>query len=346
MNLLHARFLRTKLKVMKFTYTASPALATALTDNLDQILIYLEKRLQTEIMVRGEKVMVSGDEKNVSTVVDTLKALEHIIVTMALTTDIVDALLEGVDVSKTKQFALEKKGKDKGFSISAKTRGQQEYIESIESNTITFGIGPAGTGKSFLAVAAAVEALRDGSVSRIILTRPAVEAGEKLGFLPGDIREKLDPYLRPLLDALVLFESPATINAYFEKGLIEVAPIAFMRGRTLNNAFIIADEMQNSTPEQMKMVLTRIGFNSKMVVTGDLSQSDLGNSKRSGLSSIKNIIGHVDNIGFVDLGAKDVVRAKVVKGIVDAYALFEEPMDTPKPPKVKAKESTKTVSVS
>ena len=206
----------------------------------------------------------------------------------------------------------------KGRSVKPKTAGQKRYTDAIASSTITFGLGPAGTGKSYLAVAQAVRALQTREVQRIILTRPAVEAGERLGFLPGDLMAKVDPYLRPLYDALFDMLEAEGASKLMERGAIEVAPLAFMRGRTLNNAFIILDEAQNTTPEQMKMFLTRIGFGSTCVVTGDASQVDLG-GRRSGLSGIEKLLSGIEGISFVHLGRSDVVRHRIVADIVDAY---------------------------
>ena len=206
----------------------------------------------------------------------------------------------------------------KGKPIRPSTAGQKRYTDAIEANIVTFGIGPAGTGKSYLAVAAAVQALHRRQVQRIVLTRPAVEAGEHLGFLPGDLMAKVDPYLRPLYDALYDMVGPEGAQRLIANNTIEVAPLAFMRGRTLNDAFIILDEAQNTTPEQMKMFLTRIGFNSKAVVTGDVTQIDL-NGKPSGLVKIEQILDNVEDIAFVHLGAKDVVRHRIVADIVAAY---------------------------
>jgi phosphate starvation-inducible PhoH-like protein len=203
--------------------------------------------------------------------------------------------------------------------IAPKTLNQKRYVDSIRRHTITFGIGPAGTGKTFLAVAMAAAALAEKEVQRIILTRPAVEAGERLGFLPGDIQAKVDPYLRPLFDALFDMLDPDRVNGYFERGVIEVAPLAFMRGRTLNDSFVILDEAQNTSPEQMKMFLTRLGFNSGMVVTGDITQVDLPTDRRSGLIVVRDILDEVQDISFVHFGGEDVVRHKLVQRIVAAY---------------------------
>ena len=212
---------------------------------------------------------------------------------------------------------------NRGRTIRPKTANQKLYVDAIEENTITFGIGPAGTGKTYLAMAKAVAALQAKQVNRIILSRPAVEAGEKLGFLPGTLGEKIDPYLRPLFDALHDMIDAESIPRLMQSGVIEVAPLAFMRGRTLNDAFVILDEAQNSTPEQMKMFLTRLGFGSKMVITGDVTQNDLPNGQRSGLSIIREILGEVDDIAFMDLTAEDVVRHRLIGDIVRAYDSFE-----------------------
>ncbi len=211
----------------------------------------------------------------------------------------------------------------RGKSIKAKTNGQMSYIESIKKNLITFGIGPAGTGKTYLAVAMAVEAFRRNEVSRIILTRPAVEAGEKLGFLPGDLQSKVDPYLRPLQDALYEIMGIDSYNRNVERNAIEIAPLAYMRGRTLDHSFIILDEAQNTTQEQLKMFLTRIGQGSKAVVTGDVTQIDLPQDKTSGLKKIQRILGDIDQIGFCHLTGKDVVRCELVQKIIRAYEKYE-----------------------
>jgi phosphate starvation-inducible protein PhoH and related proteins len=208
--------------------------------------------------------------------------------------------------------------------IAPKTINQKRYVDSIRRNTVTFGIGPAGTGKTFLAVALAAAALSRGDVNRIILTRPAVEAGERLGFLPGDLMAKIDPYLRPLFDALHDMLEAEKVASFLERGQIEVAPLAFMRGRTLNDSFIILDEAQNTTPEQMKMILTRLGFNSRMVVTGDVTQIDLPKQDASGLVVVADILEGIDGIDFVRFGGEDVVRHRLVQRIVEAYAVHAE----------------------
>lgn len=212
----------------------------------------------------------------------------------------------------------------KGRPVKAKTIGQQTYLKAISKNTITIGVGPAGTGKTYLAVAQAVAAFRAKEVNRIILTRPAVEAGERLGFLPGDLQNKVDPYLRPLYDALFDMLGPETYNKYLERGNIEVAPLAYMRGRTLDDSFIILDEAQNTTPEQMKMFLTRLGFNSKAIITGDVTQIDLPDTKRSGLLEAVKVLKNVDDIGILHFTEKDVVRHRLVQAIIKAYERYYE----------------------
>ena len=211
----------------------------------------------------------------------------------------------------------------RGRMVRAKTHGQHRYMEAIRENTLTFGIGPAGTGKTYLAMAAAVDGLVSGTVRRIILTRPAVEAGERLGFLPGDLAAKVDPYLRPLYDALWDMLGPEETASLMDRGTIEIAPLAYMRGRTLNDACIILDEAQNTTPEQMKMFLTRLGFNSKMIITGDISQTDLPSGRVSGLRVVREILAGIPGVAFVELTARDVVRHRIVASIVEAYQRYE-----------------------
>ena len=218
--------------------------------------------------------------------------------------------------------------RSRGKKISPKTVTQKRYVDAIRQCTVTFGIGPAGTGKTYLAMALAVAALQEREVTRIILTRPAVEAGERLGFLPGDMLAKVDPYLRPLFDALYDMLEADRIQAYLDKGIVEVAPLAFMRGRTLNDSFIILDEAQNTSPEQMQMFLTRLGFGSKVVVTGDVTQVDLPRDQASGLIQVQDILGSLDGVAFVRFGHEDVVRHKLVQRIVEAYRLHAEETGT------------------
>jgi phosphate starvation-inducible PhoH-like protein len=212
----------------------------------------------------------------------------------------------------------------RGRFVHAKTAGQKSYIDAIRDNTLVFGVGPAGTGKTYLAMAAAVEALSSGAVRRILLTRPAVEAGERLGFLPGDLQAKVDPYLRPLYDALYEMLGPDETHSLMDRGTIEIAPLAYMRGRTLNDSFVILDEAQNTSPQQMKMFLTRLGFNSKMVITGDLTQTDLPSGIGSGLRQARKVLARIAGVSFIALGAVDVVRHRIVAAIVEAYQEFEE----------------------
>ena len=294
----------------------------------DENIKLIESTLSIDVILREGNIVLMGEEKNVDLAIklmnelhDTVsngKSLDKQSITYSLS-----LLLEGSEM-RIKELedviVLTKKGKP----VQPKTLGQKKYVDLIKSNDITFGIGPAGTGKTYLAVAMAVRAFKNDEVSRIILTRPAVEAGESLGFLPGDMRDKVDPYLRPLYDALFDMLGPDRFNKYLERGNIEVAPLAFMRGRTLDNAFIILDEAQNTTPEQMKMFLTRLGFGSKAVVTGDITQTDLPNNKKSGLLQATKILKNVSGIGSMELTEKDVVRHELVQRIIRAYEKFEK----------------------
>ncbi|MBT8197299.1 MAG: PhoH family protein [Acidimicrobiia bacterium] len=228
------------------------------------------------------------------------------------------------DVDKPSGVFTEAIRVGRGKTVRPKTLGQKHYVDAIRDHTLVFGIGPAGTGKTYLAMACAVEALQTGSVRRIILTRPAVEAGERLGFLPGDLAAKVDPYLRPLYDALYEMMGPEETGRLIERGTIEIAPLAYMRGRTLNDAYVILDEAQNTSPEQMKMFLTRLGFNSKMVITGDVTQVDLGDGKRSGLMQVRSVLNRVPGVEFLEFTGDDVVRHRIVAAIVEAYGRHEE----------------------
>ncbi|MEI6552594.1 MAG: PhoH family protein [Actinomycetes bacterium] len=260
------------------------------------------ENLFNEMMV----VIRSGNILNVDAVNRAIEMLEH---------DPVDHPAEVMSLNIVS---------NRGRTIRPKTANQKRYVDAIEDHTITFGIGPAGTGKTYLAMAMAVAALQAKKINRIILTRPAVEAGENLGFLPGTLSEKIDPYLRPLFDALHDMIDIDTVPRLMQSGIIEVAPLAYMRGRTLNDAFVILDEAQNTTPEQMKMFLTRLGFGSKMVITGDVTQIDLPNSQKSGLKVVRDILQEIDDIAFLELTAEDVVRHRLIGDIVKAYDKFDE----------------------
>ena len=293
----------------------------------DKNVNIIQRELDVNIVNRGDEIKISGDEKNVDIAVKVIKSLMDILNTESeLTEQMVNYTISmtkgGVDQSSLYNgdiICITSKGRP----VKSKTLGQKQYIESIRKNTITFGIGPAGTGKTYLAVAMAVKAFKNKEVSRIILTRPAVEAGEKLGFLPGDLQNKVDPYLRPLYDALYDMFGFETYQKHFEKGAIEIAPLAYMRGRTLDDSFIILDEAQNTTPEQMKMFLTRIGMNSRAIVTGDITQIDLPDGKKSGLKDAERILKNIDDIGICHLTEKDVVRHALVQKIIKAYEKFE-----------------------
>jgi phosphate starvation-inducible PhoH-like protein len=278
------------------------------------------------LVARGNEIDITGDEREISL---THTVLEELLVLVqegqSLDADRVDRVIDMVksDVPKPSGVFTESIAVGRGKIVRPKTLGQKRYVDAIRENTLVFGIGPAGTGKTYLAMAAAVETLLTGGVRRIILSRPAVEAGERLGFLPGDLAAKVDPYLRPLYDALYEMLGPEQTGRLMEQGTIEIAPLAYMRGRTLNDAFIVLDEAQNTTPEQMKMFLTRLGFNSKMVITGDITQMDLGDGRPSGLKVIRGVLHGVEGAGFVELTGDDVVRHRIVAAIVQAYAEYE-----------------------
>ncbi|MBR3932461.1 MAG: PhoH family protein [Clostridia bacterium] len=294
----------------------------------DKNINIIKKEFGVSVINRDNTVKIIGDEPSVLRAEKAILSLAKILDSGDTISDVnlgyaIDMAKEGVDEAVLY-------GKDcilitaKGKPLKAKTLGQKQYVEAIEKNTITFGIGPAGTGKTYLAVALAVKAFKNKEVSRIILTRPAVEAGEKLGFLPGDLQNKVDPYLRPLYDALYEMFGMETYARLAEKGAIEIAPLAYMRGRTLDDSFIILDEAQNTTPEQMKMFLTRIGFNSKAIVTGDVTQVDLPDGKKSGLKDVTSVLKNIDDIAFCYLSEKDVVRHRLVQQIIKAYEKRDE----------------------
>ena len=301
----------------------------AVFGNLDENANMIAKKTDVEISGRGGSICISGEENNVAVAEKAIKKLAE----LALRGDRIDLLkvmyvcecaidgnIEKLDALQGDVVAVTTRGK----LIKSKTVGQKRYVDAIRKNTITFGEGPAGTGKTYLAVAMAVTSFKNKEVDKIILTRPAVEAGEKLGFLPGDLQEKVNPYLRPLYDALQEMFGLETYQKLVEKGAIEVAPLAYMRGRTLNNAFIILDEAQNTTREQMKMFLTRLGEGSKMIINGDLSQVDLPPDKKSGLKNAMKVLDGVENIAVRKMSQKDVVRHPLVQLIVEAYEKSEK----------------------
>ncbi len=301
--------------------TLDNTVAAELAGSEDAVLRELRGHLDCNFHLRGNVLTLDGEPDDVqaaATVVDEL--VELIEQGHEVAPGAIEAVTGALDADESPAEILDDVvWRHRNTKVAPKTLNQKRYVDAIRDQTITFGVGPAGTGKTFLAVAMAAAALAERQVQRIILTRPAVEAGERLGFLPGDIQAKVDPYLRPLFDALFDMLDPDRVNGYFERGVIEVAPLAFMRGRTLNDSFVILDEAQNTSPEQMKMFLTRLGFNSRMVVTGDVTQIDLPTDQRSGLVVVRDILDDVKDIGFVNFGGEDVVRHKLVQRIVAAY---------------------------
>src|SRR5947208_6372987 len=300
--------------------------AAELAGSNDAVLRTLESHLDCELYLRGNIVTLDGDESSVEAAKAVVSELSDLITEgHDIAPGTIEAVTNALDQHESPAQILEDVvWRHRNTKVAPKTVNQKHYVDCIRKSTITFGIGPAGTGKTFLAVALAAAALSSRQVQRIILTRPAVEAGERLGFLPGDIQAKVDPYLRPLFDALYDMLDPDRVNNYFERGVIEVAPLAFMRGRTLNDSFVILDEAQNTSPEQMKMFLPRLGFNSKMVVTGDVTQIDLPKDQRSGLIVVRDILEEVKDISFVNFGGEDVVRHKLVQRTVAAYNEYAE----------------------
>ena len=294
----------------------------------DAYIKKIERSLKVSIVNRDDKVVINGSDANVRharAVLETLVALRNR--GNAISEQDVDySIAMSMEEQQQEMLNLDKDlicHTINGRPIKPKTVGQSEYINAIRNNMIVFGLGPAGTGKTYLAMAMAITAFKNGEVERIILPRPAIEAGEKLGFLPGDLQSKVDPYLRPLYDALYQIMGADSFNKNMEKGLIEVAPLAYMRGRTLDNAYIILDEAQNTTPAQMKMFLTRIGFGSKVIVTGDMTQKDLASNVKSGLEVALKVLKNIEGISFITLTSKDVVRHPLVMKIVQAYDKYE-----------------------
>ena len=304
--------------------------AVSLFGSFDENIRQIEREFSVSVVSRGSELKVTGEgPENVQKGVRAVNGLLTLINRGEALSDqnvrYVLSLVNDGNEDKLEQMAADCVCiTSKGKPVKPKTLGQKKYIETIRKNTITLGVGPAGTGKTYLAVAMAVKAFKNKEVSRIILTRPAVEAGEKLGFLPGDLQSKVDPYLRPLYDALFDMLGAENFQKHQERGDIEVAPLAYMRGRTLDDSFIILDEAQNTTTEQMKMFLTRLGFNSKMVVTGDITQIDLPDGKRSGLKEAIKVLKNIEDIGVVRFNEKDVVRHRLVQDIIKAYEKQEE----------------------
>lgn len=301
---------------------------SAIFGKFDSNIKRIEKEFNVSIVNRGENIKITGTPARVGCAERVIFSLEALAkkgedITEQnlnyLISSVSDEDLGEIQKLYGDQICLTANGRP----VRAKTLGQKKYVDLIKNNTVVFGVGPAGTGKTYLAMAMAITAFKNNEVSRIILTRPAIEAGEKLGFLPGDLQQKVDPYLRPLYDALFEIMGAEKFMQNMEKGVIEVAPLAYMRGRTLDNAFIVLDEAQNTTPEQMKMFLTRIGYGSKAVITGDITQIDLGNDKRSGLNEATKILSSIEGIGIINLTNKDVVRHPLVQKIILAYEKAE-----------------------
>lgn len=314
-------------RVASSTVELDPDSVVGVAGPADENLRVLEHAFEADILTRGNRVTIRGEASEVSQARRVLQEMINLVErghvvdpaatkrAITLVEKQAPALVSSGDMAPIVSY--------RGKAVRPKTPGQREYVEAIDEDSIVFGIGPAGTGKTYLAMAKAVQALQTKDVNRIILTRPAVEAGEKLGFLPGTLSDKIDPYLRPLHDALREMVDPETIPRLMETGVIEVAPLAYMRGRTLNDSFVVLDEAQNTTPAQMKMFLTRLGFGSKMVITGDLSQVDLPNRQESGLKVARQVLTGVDGVSIINLDSDDVVRHRLVSKIVEAYGTYE-----------------------
>ena len=318
---------------MRLKLSVGRDLAAELGGDRDAVLDALAERAGVQVFLRGNELTLDGEQEALDqarALVDGLSELvdEGISVgpqTVDAVAGVLDANGQAADVLHDVVW------RHRGQRVTPKTLGQKRYVDAIRQNTVTFGIGPAGTGKTYLAIALAVAALTEREVARIILTRPAVEAGERLGFLPGDLQAKVDPYLRPLFDALHDMLDADKLATYMDKGMVEVAPLAFMRGRTLNDSFIILDEAQNTSPEQMQMFLTRLGFGSKVVVTGDITQIDLPRGQRSGLVNVTRVLQGVPDIAFINFDHADVVRHKLVQRIVNAYQQHTAAMGEERP---------------
>ena len=303
--------------------------AINLFGSFDENIRLLESELHVQVVNRGSELVISGDVEQVMLATKAVEAL----LTLSAKGEVINAQHVRYVIGLCRSGQSERVAEltqdvicitSKGRPVKPKTIGQKQYVDSVMQNTVTIGVGPAGTGKTYLAVAAAVAAFRDKQINRIILTRPAVEAGERLGFLPGDLQSKVDPYLRPLYDALFDMLGAETYQKYLERGNIEVAPLAYMRGRTLDDSFIILDEAQNTSREQMKMFLTRMGFGSKVVITGDITQIDLPGDKPSGLKEAMKVLRGVEGVGICELSQQDVVRHVMVQRIIEAYAKYED----------------------
>ena len=321
---------RPTLREVQEVLDVSNAVAAELAGMADGALDALRERLECTIRLRGNQLTLEGDDKQIQEAREVIGELVELVEGgHQIGSHTVDAVLGALEADQDVRSVFDDVvWRHRGKQIAPKTVTQKAYVDAIRKGTITFGIGPAGTGKTYLAMALAVAALHERQVSRIILTRPAVEAGERLGFLPGDMLAKVDPYLRPLFDALYDMMDLERANTYMERGTIEVAPLAFMRGRTLNDSFIILDEAQNTSPEQMQMFLTRLGFGSKVVVTGDVTQVDLPRDQASGLIQVQDILADVESIAFIRFGHQDVVRHKLVQRIVEAYREHAEETGT------------------